>query len=129
LSLRWGAILGTAGGALAGAGLAVGRMRNFEQDEVDDRAYRISQNRGQVRLDHLSSYSAAAGFFGGLLIFRTPIAGACVGLAAGPLLVGAERLGVKFPELPDSSAAARDEAKRLARAAEKAVRSSTNGRQ
>lgn len=96
---------------MAGVALAAGRMRQFEEDEVDDRAYRIAHNKGQVRLDELSGMGAAAGFFGGLIFMRMPIVGACVGLASGPVLLAAENAGVEFPALPDSAAKAKAEAK------------------
>jgi hypothetical protein len=74
-------------GCLAGAGfLAVGTYQKLEGDEpyaVYDRAYRLRNNRGQLKLDELSYAGSAVGVFTGTVLLGQGFLGFAVGLASG----------------------------------------------
>lgn len=58
---------------------------------VDDRAYRIVHNEGQVKADRYSLIGAAAGAVTGVIVGGSTLPLSCTGIALGVLVYGAEK--------------------------------------
>lgn len=59
----------------------------LDADGVDDRAYRIIHNRGQVKVDQYTALGAMVGVFAGILISKgrpgSTLSSACLGIVCG----------------------------------------------
>ena len=69
----------------------------MNEDAIDDRAFRIMQNKGQVKVDKYSVVGAAVGVAFGTVIapgFGTVLAASSTGLATGTLYYAAEKYDV-----------------------------------
>lgn len=66
---------GTFIGIPLGIGMVAGKSYSMDGAGVDDRAYRVSHNAGQLRTDEFAMYGAAAGALSGIVAGMVPAAG------------------------------------------------------
>lgn len=79
---KWGVVLGVVAGPLMTYGM-LSKAKNNDYDSVVDRCYRLRYNRGQVRVDRMSTAGAIGGSLLALPTTASPLLGGLLGLSAG----------------------------------------------